>query len=111
MNPKGSRGEGELLRVEKTEDPRGFRLIGEVDLSSAGALAEALEADARQGGDLALELSGLTFMDSTGLHVLLRTVQQMEGRGRLILLSPGERIQRLLELAGLYKVPGVDIRP
>jgi anti-sigma B factor antagonist len=98
-----------LLDIEKTEAPRGFRLIGELDASNVTSLSEALQPEIDRGGDLTLDLAGLAFMDSTGIQVLVRTAQGLEGRGNLILVSPGTLVRRILELIPVQKLDNVQI--
>jgi anti-sigma B factor antagonist len=49
-----------------------------------------------------VDLSGVTFLDSTGLGVLLNALRQITLRhGRLVLVCPTERVLRPFEIAGL----------
>jgi len=98
-----------LLDIEKTDAPRGFRLVGELDASNVTSLSEALQPEIDRGGDLTLDLAGLAFMDSTGIQVLVRTAQGLEGRGDLILVSPGALVRRILELIPVQKLDNVRI--
>lgn len=98
-----------LLTIEKTEDPRGLRLVGELDASNIASLTEALEPAVAQGGDITLDLAGLAFMDSTGIQVLVRTAQELEGRGSLVLVSPGNLVRRILDLIPVRKLDNVRI--
>jgi anti-sigma B factor antagonist len=69
-----------------TRDARGgarVALRGELDLGSAPQLRRALEA---AGDDVVLDLRGLTFMDSTGVRVLLEAAER--GGGGLRMLAP-----------------------
>jgi anti-anti-sigma factor len=62
-------------------------LRGELDLGSAGRLEQALaEAD----GDVLLDLRGLTFMDSTGVRVLLETAERSGAGLRILPPEEGE---------------------
>jgi anti-anti-sigma factor len=98
-----------LLDIEKTEAPRGFRLVGELDASNVASLSDAIQPEIDRGGDLTLDLAGLAFMDSTGIQVLVRTAQGLEGRGDLILVSPGNLVRRILELIPVQKLDNVRI--
>jgi len=98
-----------LLDIEKTDTPRGFRLVGELDASNVTSLSDALQPEIDRGGDLTLDLAGLAFMDSTGIQVLVRTAQGLEGRGDLILVSPGNLVRRILELIPVQKLDNVRI--
>lgn len=78
---------------------------GELDLVTAPLLARAL-VEAEAAGDdtpIVLDLSAVTFMDSSGLATVLEAVQRGEerGSGRLGIV-PGEGVVvRVLQLADL----------
>jgi anti-sigma B factor antagonist len=65
---------------------------GELDMASAPDLESACS---RIDGDLAIDLSRVDFVDSSGLAVLLRLDSR---RGELIVLQPSEVVLRLLEI-------------
>ena len=78
-------------------------LSGELDLLSSPALEQELEhANASDCDVILLDLRGLEFMDSTGLHVLVKAHQQAQDAGRnLVLTRGGDQVQRLLDLTGV----------
>jgi anti-anti-sigma factor len=91
----------DLFRVEGPNGSRELRLIGELDLTTAPILAEALSALSEEAGTPpSLDVSELTFLDSTGLNLLIRTAQSYPDR-RLQLRSPTPNVRRVLDLAGL----------
>jgi anti-anti-sigma factor len=55
----------------------------------------------REEGDIILDLSELTFIDSSGIRVLLRAMDRLSGKGRLLLLSPISSVQNIFSLMGL----------
>ncbi len=76
---------------------------GELDLAVAAecsaALQEPLEAAERL---IVFDLGGLTFLDSTGLRLLIDTKRQAEARGKAVLLSRvSDAVLRMLEVTGL----------
>jgi len=80
------------------------RFIGELDLAGAElAQHDGLRALAStDGGPLILDLSELSFCDSSGLGVLLRIQYEARQQGRaLVLQNPNPAVQRLLEIVGL----------
>jgi anti-anti-sigma factor len=89
------------LEVGRLETPRTLRLAGELDLNDADALAGRLAVEGEGPGDLTLDVSQLTFIDSTGLRALLRAADSLAGRGNLVLRSPSPAVRRVLELMGL----------
>jgi anti-anti-sigma factor len=102
-----------MMRMVVTEldSPRGLKLAGELDMSTAPLLSDALDPQLAQGGDITLDLADLRFMDSTGLQVLIRSALTLGERGRLILRSPGNLVQSILELAvRTDKIPNLVIK-
>jgi anti-sigma B factor antagonist len=84
-------------------------LSGELDLLSSPRLEEALRVlDEGARADLELvviDLRGLEFMDSTGLHLLLQAQQHAEESGRRLALIRGrEQVHRLLSLTGMEEL-------
>ena len=65
----------------------------------ADELKRAIASDAER---VLLDLSGVTFIDSMGIHLLVRT-QRKVAAGRLRLLPVEGEVQRLLELTGVAK--------
>jgi anti-sigma B factor antagonist len=59
-------------------------LTGDLDMATAPRLATHLE---RLNGDVRLDCAGLSFIDSSGLEVLVRAHQAMNDRGRQLLIG------------------------
>jgi anti-anti-sigma factor len=75
-------------------------VTGELDLLSSPVLERAL-ADA-EGDPVIVDLRGLEFMDSTGLHVLIQAHQRLHDAGRrLAVVRAGAHVQRLFDLTGV----------
>jgi anti-sigma B factor antagonist len=79
-------------------------LRGELDLNSAPLLSVTLRlicAEPATSG-VVLDLSRLTFMDSTGIHALLLTKELCAERGSQFFVVPGEsQVRRVLQITGL----------
>jgi anti-sigma B factor antagonist len=77
-------------------------LAGECDVYTYDQLRGALESGvAGEARLLVVDLSGLSFMDSTGVQVLLDIRVMMNERdGRLVLVSPRATVARVLNLVG-----------
>jgi anti-sigma B factor antagonist len=79
---------------------------GELDLSTAPALEGPLDAALGNGSKgVLIDLAECEFIDSTGLALIVRASQQLDaagaGNGRLVLCSPNDQVQRVLEVSGL----------
>jgi anti-sigma B factor antagonist len=76
---------------------------GEVDLLTAPKLGRRLIRVADQGKtSVVVDLTRVTFIDSTGISVLINALRQITSRkGRLALVCPTKHILRPFEIAGL----------
>jgi len=86
------------------------RLVGEVDLSNVEDLGDRLEqAVSNRAHGLILDLSRVTYLDSTGVRLIYRLARKLGDRQqRLRLVVPDEsRIRRVLQLAGVASVAQV----
>jgi anti-sigma B factor antagonist len=75
-------------------------LAGEADVSNSGQLRETLDAEvAKRPRTLVIDLSGLRFMDSSALHVILRANREMGRQGGVLsLASPRQPVAKMLRL-------------
>jgi anti-anti-sigma factor len=97
---------GGILAIERIEG--GFRLVGEIDLSSVDQFREAIREAGRASPELVLDLSECTFLGSEGIGVLIEATQALDG-GRLILRSPNDMVSKVLDVAGLTRMPSVRV--
>ena len=101
---------GLVVTVESADDGEGsshttVRLAGEAD-ATTGALPEVLGAEAAKRPRLLLiEMSRLTFIDSSALSVILLTHRELDRTGGLLaLVSPSPAVARVLQLVGADQV-------
>ena len=94
---------GELtMRSVRDGDAHTIALSGELDLAGAGDVEAELErVEATDVGSIVLDLSGLTFMDSTGVRQLVSARARSRADGRLTLKRGPAAVQRVLELSGV----------
>ena len=94
----------ELELSEQLEPGRTVvRARGEVDALTAPKLSAQLDAILRgREGDLVVDLSETTFLDSAGLHVLLNAARRLTRRSRRLEVVCGSGpVRRVIELARL----------
>jgi anti-anti-sigma factor len=110
-------GAGQQLEVDGLVwAPGGQRWIYELTLTGALDLAgapglEAMLREAIAGGarNIYLDMAGVNFLDSAGLNILIETQSQLADlQGRLILREPSWSVRRLVCLADLCAVLGLD---
>ena len=81
-------------------------LTGELDHHGARGLMEQMDRLMEQDlpSKTILDLGGLTFMDSSGIAVILRAKRRMEALGgNLIVVNIPKQAARVLETAGLAR--------
>jgi anti-anti-sigma factor len=75
-------------------------VTGEIDLATATEFAAELDAvisEAHSPADV--DLSGVTFIDSSGLHALIRAQEHVAGTEvRLVLVNPSKACRQVLEI-------------
>jgi anti-sigma B factor antagonist len=87
--------------VESRADRRTITLTmsGELDLRSSPVLERAVAQS--DGARVIVDLRGVEFMDSCGLHVLIQAHQRLHGSGRRLAVVRGPYVQRLFDLTGV----------
>jgi two-component system OmpR family sensor kinase len=79
-----------------------LRLRGDLDLASADAVAERLDALSAAGEPVLLDLDSLAFMDSSGLRVVLQAAETSRTSGwRFTLTAGSEQVRNLFASAGV----------
>jgi anti-sigma B factor antagonist len=101
-------GESEGLRrppvesVERRDRSVVVRLAGELDLYNAAEVGQAL---AREGADspaaLVVDLTEVSFVDSTALGTLVEAQKGLPEDVRFVLAAPTADVRRALEVSGL----------
>ena len=79
-------------------------LTGELDHHAAKSLMDSIDRCIEQNlpAKTLLDLAGLTFMDSSGIAVVLRAKRRMEAlAGTLVVVNIPRQASRVLETAGL----------
>ena len=107
--PAAASTQGQLQISVCTEDMRvSWKLQGEVDLASIPLLHETYDGmNFDNITVLELDMSGLTFFDSSGLAFLIFLHNEFAAHGastRLIIRKPTQEIRRVFEITGLASV-------
>ncbi|WP_374384959.1 STAS domain-containing protein [Dongia sp.] len=80
-------------------------LEGDIDLENAGDVRKALLASLKQKKDLLVDMSGVDYIDSSGIASLVEGLQvARKQKNELSLVAVSPRARRVLELARLDKV-------
>jgi len=77
---------------------------GEVDLSTAPRLGDAIARAAHPGVPVIADLTGVEFLDSAGARVLAEADQELDAHGGRLLIVPSGAVRRVLDLGELDRV-------
>jgi anti-anti-sigma factor len=96
IEAQGSRATGRHARVV-------LPLVGDLDMAAAAeAYKRLLGLKLRPGMQLVLDLSRVTFMDSTGIRLILQAREHaLRHAATLVVVRGAEPVMRVLELVGL----------
>lgn len=97
------------LEVEKRQETLIARPWGEIDLEVADSLRKALEEalDREASRNMIFNLAGVSFIDSTGLGVLLGRFKRVSRNGgQVFIVSPQPQVRKILDLSGLLGIMG-----
>lgn len=94
-----------MAPLEIGADAAVLRPCGEIDASTAPALRAAVEAGAATGLPLlVIDLSGVTFLESAGLAVLIGAHRDMPPGQRVALAAVPPRMRRMLQVAAVDQI-------
>jgi anti-anti-sigma factor len=89
------------VRIGDSEGASVVALAGELDLSTIPRMEAPLREQLGQRRAVLVDLSGLTFIDSSGISVLIEAFQSANGTPMSILVSPGSAVDRVFRIAGI----------
>lgn len=94
---------GETLSITSQRNGTAHRVVavGELDLATVDLLQRTL-GEIDDGATIVLDLSGLSFIDSTGLRLVLDLNERYGGEAdRLRVVAGSPAVERLLDIVGL----------
>ncbi len=87
------------------------RINGEIDHHSAVEMRSGIDSEIfeRRPEKLILDLSGVDFMDSSGLGLILGRLANMRKiGGELVVLNPNDGVLKILKLAGAERILKIE---
>jgi anti-sigma B factor antagonist len=80
-------------------------VAGDVDMGSVTTLRRVLHALGDAGADVVVDLGGVTFIDSTGVGVLVAALRRTQRHGgRLELVVDQERVMKVFRITALSRL-------
>lgn len=81
------------------------RFKGDLDIETAPQMREDLQNAMADGTRIVVSLEEVRYLDSTALGVLLTTFRRLaEQKGRLVLVSPSPRVNRVFTVTGVSRI-------
>ena len=95
--------------IARLDGGNGLKVAGELDVATAPQLMEALR-DALSTGQVTLDLSEVTFVDSCGIRAILELARTQNGNGPVIILNPSYAVTRVFDIIGIDQHAGIELR-
>ena len=88
-------------------------LRGDLDAYTGPRFNQSLRsAVARTKGDVAMDMSDVTFVDSSGIAILVAVAKELRERGsQLVIQSPPQMVAKVLEMTGVNRLVRLERRP
>jgi anti-anti-sigma factor len=97
-----------LVVTRRSEDT--FAVAGELDMATCRLLDRSIDLASLAGHVLVLDLSGLTFLDCTGVRAL-RDICDAVGTGCLVVRGARPNVRYVLEAVGLTTSRNLKLAP
>ena len=95
------------IRSSRHDCTHVIAVVGALDVATAQRVEDALRTvEATDVEQVIIDLAGLTFVDSSGVHIIARAEERCRTTVKRLVLRPGApQIQRVFALAGADMVP------
>lgn len=84
----------------RADGPHMFSVRGELDIATVPLMNVAIAHAVSQGGPITIDMSFLTFMDSTGVGAILKSANEL-ANGCIVLHGVHDEVSRVIELMGV----------
>ena len=85
-----------------------FALDGRLDTITAPQLEEEVKASLDGVTELIFDFSGLAYVSSAGLRVLLSSQKKMKEKGRMVVKNVSEEIQEIFDVTGFSDILTIE---
>ncbi|MCL5057864.1 MAG: anti-sigma F factor antagonist [Actinobacteria bacterium] len=96
------------LQKEISKEVLLVRLSGEIDLAVTDTLRDSLDEELERDSpvkNIIVNLSGVTFIDSSGLGVMLGRYRKIsKAGGKMFIVGASPQVRRILEISGLLNI-------
>lgn len=96
------------IRVEKNGKQLCMILEGRLDVETSHELENRIKSEISDIETLILDFSGLVYVSSSGLRVLLSAQKSMSSHGKMILKNVREEIMEIFSLTGFTEILNIE---
>ncbi len=99
-----------MMTFDKKQDGKAltFLLSGRLDTNTAPEFEKELQDSLDGVEDLTLDFSGLDYISSAGLRVLLSTQKRMTKQGSMVIKNANETIKEIFEITGFIDILTIE---
>lgn len=83
------------------------KIDGEIDAESAGSIRRRIDVEYDELGvrDMVFDMSGVTFMDSSGIGMIIGRYKRVRAiGGNVKIIGADRKVKRIIELSGLGRI-------
>lgn len=92
------------INIEKLENSTIFKLEGRLDTVTAPELEQVINNEGEALKNLVLDFSGINYISSAGLRVLLGAQKKMNAQGSMELINVSKDVMDILEMTGFADI-------
>ncbi len=96
------------IKMTKDNDKLLVALEGRLDTMTSPELEEKLKPELDSLTELTFDFSGLEYISSAGLRVLLMAAQSMEGKGKMVVKNVNSDIMDIFEVTGFSDILNIE---
>ena len=96
------------IEIKRNSDESVIELVGRLDTTTAPALEKTVNEDVADAKKLVLDLSGLEYISSAGLRVLLSAQKKMQKIGSMKVTNVREEVMEVFEMTGFADILTIE---
>ena len=92
------------MEIKKNAEATVIEIVGRLDTMTAPALEKAINQDIGDAKNLVLDLTGVQYISSAGLRVLLGAQKKMQKIGSMKVVNVCEAVMEVFEMTGFADI-------
>lgn len=98
------------MTIEKKVDGSNVTLVpvGMLDTANSAAFEAAADEAAEQAVDLTFDFSGVEYISSSGLRILLKSQKKMNTKGKMRLINVNDTVKEVFDLTGFVDILTIE---